>query len=76
VRIGREKKRRGGKTVTVISGLPLDNPSLPELAAEIKKTFGCGGSVKDGNILIQGDKRELLLKLLKQKGFVVKVIGA
>ena len=46
-----------------------------QLAADLKKRCGCGGSVKDGKIEIQGDKRELLKSLLEDKGFKVKLAG-
>ena len=49
--------------------------SVKKLAAELKKRCGCGGSVKDGNIEIQGEKRDLLKQLLEQKGFKVKLAG-
>ena len=75
IRIGREVKGRGGKTVTVASGFQLDEGVLKQLAAELKRRCGTGGSVKDGQILIQGDHRETLLAVLKQKGFAVKRSG-
>ena len=75
IRIGREIKGRGGKTVTVASGFQLDEGVLKQLAAELKRRCGTGGSVKDGQILIQGDHRETLLAELKQKGFAVKRSG-
>ena len=75
VRIRREVKGRGGKTVTVASGFRLDDDGLIKLAAELKRRCGAGGSVKDGEILIQGDHRETLLAELKQKGFTVKRSG-
>lgn len=75
VRIRREVKGRGGKTMTVASGFQLDGSSLQKLAAELKRRCGAGGSVKDGQILIQGDHREGVLAVLKQKGFVVKLSG-
>jgi translation initiation factor 1 len=75
IRIRREVKGRGGKTVTVASGFRLDDDRLEQLAAELKRRCGTGGSVKDGEILIQGDHRETLLEELKQKGFAVKRSG-
>lgn len=75
IRIRREVKGRGGKTVTVASGFRLDDDRLEQLAAELKRRCGAGGSVKDGEILIQGDHRETLLAELKQKGFAVKRSG-
>jgi len=75
IRIRREVKGRGGKTVTVASGFQLDDNGLKQLAAELKRRCGTGGSVKDGEILSQGDHRESLLAELRQKGFVVKPSG-
>ncbi len=75
VRIRREVKGRGGKTVTTISGIPLEGAALGELAREIKQRCGTGGSVKEGRIIIQGDKREEILSLLRQKGYRVKLAG-
>jgi translation initiation factor 1 len=75
IRIRREVKGRGGKTVTVASGFQLDDDGLKQLAAELKRRCGTGGSAKNGEILIQGDHRETLLAELKQKGFAVKRSG-
>jgi len=75
IRIRREVKGRGGKTVTVATGFQLDDDGLKQLAAELKRRCGTGGSAKDGEILIQGDHRETLLAELKQKGFAVKRSG-
>jgi translation initiation factor 1 len=75
IRIRREVKGRGGKTLTVASGIQRDEVGLKQLAAELKRRCGTGGSVKDGEILIQGDHRETLLAMLKQKGFAVKRSG-
>ena len=58
---------RKGAGVSVITGLDLSDDELKKLAAELKKRCGCGGSVKDGNIEIQGEKRDLLKQLLEQK---------
>ncbi|HHR6316903.1 TPA: stress response translation initiation inhibitor YciH [Providencia alcalifaciens] len=75
VRIRRETSGRKGKGVCVVTGLDLDDAELAKLAAELKKKCGCGGAVKDGDIEIQGDKRDLLKQLLEAKGYQVKLAG-
>ena len=75
VRIQRQVSGRKGSGVCVISCLDLSDEELKKLAAELKKRCGCGGSVKEGNIEIQGEKRDLLKQLLEQKGFKVKLAG-
>ena len=75
VRVRRETKGRGGKTVTSVSGVLLDSDELKTLAKKLKNRCGCGGSVKDGVIEIQGDKAELLVELLTLEGFRVKRAG-
>jgi translation initiation factor 1 len=75
VRLRREVKGRGGGTVIVISGVPLADAPLKELAGALKKRCGSGGTVKDGVIEIQGDHRELLLQELQARGFRVKLAG-
>jgi len=72
VRIRREVKGRKGKTVTTISGLPLNHDGLQKIAKELKQNCGSGGSVKESVILIQGDHREKILKILQGKGYPVK----
>ncbi|MCC6131078.1 MAG: stress response translation initiation inhibitor YciH [Acidobacteria bacterium] len=67
-----EKKGRGGKSVTVIDGLPNNEAFLEDLAKELKKACGSGGAVKDGTVEIQGDHREKLRVLLSSKGYTVK----
>jgi len=75
VRVRREVKGRGGKTVTVVMGLPLDAGALDELGTELKRRCGTGGSVKDGTILIQGDHVDLLIAELEKRGHRVKRAG-
>lgn len=75
VRIQRQTSGRKGAGVSLITGLDLDDDELKKLAAELKKRCGCGGAVKEGNLEIQGDKRDLLKQLLEQKGFKVKLAG-
>ncbi len=74
-RVRRETKGRGGKTVTTISGVPLAEEPLKELASVLKKRCGCGGSLKDGVIEIQGDHVDLLLAELLKRGFKAKKSG-
>lgn len=75
VRIRRESKGRGGKTVSVVVGVPLNDDGIRALAGELKRRCGSGGTVKDGIIEIQGDHRELLLSELSAKGYKVKPSG-
>ena len=72
VHIVLERKGRGGKTATIICDLALDDDSLKELAAELKRTLGCGGSARCGEILIQGDRVADCRRLLTAKGYKVK----
>lgn len=74
-RVRRENKGRGGKTVTTIQGLCLNADELKKLTVAFKKRCGCGGSLKDGVIEIQGDQVELLLEELRQRGFTAKKSG-
>lgn len=75
VRVRRETKGRGGKTVTVITGLPGNDAALKNLAGELKKRCGTGGTLKDGTVEIQGDHAELVVAALRQRGFTVKRAG-
>ena len=75
VRLRREVKGRGGGTVIVVTGVPLAEVQLKELAGALKKRCGCGGTIKNGVIEIQGDHRELLVQELQSRGFRVKLAG-
>ena len=75
VRVGREVSGRGGKGVSVITGLPLTGEALEELATRLKKTCGAGGAVKDGAIEIQGDHRDRLVEALVKLGYEAKRSG-
>ena len=74
-RIWRDRKGRAGKTVTVISGLQLSPPDLEALAKTLKQACGAGGTLKDGEIEIQGDHREHIADLLSQMGYKTKFVG-
>jgi translation initiation factor 1 len=73
VRIFREKGRRGGKTVTVVRGLPAGE--LEAVAADLKRLCGAGGSAKEGAVEIQGDHREKVAERLRTQGYEVKLAG-
>lgn len=75
VRVQRESKGRGGKTVTAVYGVPLSGNELSLLAASLKQKCGTGGTVKDGVILIQGDKTDSIIQVLTEKGYTVKKAG-
>jgi len=75
VRVGREVAGRGGKGVSVISGLPLAGAELEALGTRLKKLCGAGGAVKDGTIEIQGDHRDRLVAELQKLGFEAKRSG-
>jgi translation initiation factor 1 len=67
-----EKKGRGGKTVTVVDGLPRNAAFLKELSQDLKRACGAGGTVADGAIELQGDLRDRVRVALVKKGFLVK----
>ena len=75
VRIMRDRKHRGGKTVTVITGVPAGNQVLEALAQQLKKLCGSGGTVKDGVIEIQGDHCDKVQTRLSELGYKVKRAG-
>lgn len=75
VRIRRETKGRKGKGVTTVSGLGLQEKELKDLAKQLKKLCGTGGSLKEQTIEIQGDNRDKIKSYLEQKNFTVKLAG-
>ncbi|WP_299943542.1 stress response translation initiation inhibitor YciH [uncultured Microbulbifer sp.] len=75
VRIQRETKGRKGKGVTCVRGLAGTDSELKRMLAEMKKRCGCGGTLKDGVIEIQGDKRAEIKTLLEARNYTVKLAG-
>ena len=69
LRVNIEKKGRGGKTVTAISGFVGTEEDLKELGRKLKTKCGVGGAVKDGEILIQGEFKQRIIDLLKTEGY-------
>ena len=67
--------KRGGKILTVIRGYVGNTKNFNELARELKKSCGVGGSVKNDEILIQGNVREKVLSILTEKGYSAKLSG-
>jgi translation initiation factor 1 len=66
---------RGGKGVTVISGLPVDAATLEALATQLKRSCGAGGAVREGRIEIQGEHRDRLVQELTKLGYDAKRAG-
>jgi len=70
VEIRRETGGRGGKTVSVVSGfVGIGLPEKEQLTKKMRAACGCGGTVKEGNIEIQGDQRETIARILSEAGF-------
>jgi translation initiation factor 1 len=75
IRVQREVKGRKGKTVSTVSGFQINADELKNLATQLKRRCGTGGSVKDGVIMIQGDHRNALIIELKNRGFKAEIAG-
>lgn len=76
VRVQRESKGRGGKTVTLVRGLPLDADALAALGKQLRSACGSGGTVKEGVIEIQGDHCDKVMEALHKQGYKPKRMGA
>ena len=74
-RVSRSNKGRGGKTVTLVTGLALEEAALAQLGKQLKAACGSGGTVKDGVIEVQGDHCALLIETLKKHGHSAKRAG-
>ena len=70
-----EKKGRNGKPVTLIEGFEGSEEELKQISKKIKTTLGIGGSEKDGIIVIQGDNRDKIMKILHDLGYKTKRVG-
>ena len=75
VRVSRSTKGRGGKTVTLVKGLPLDEVALAVLGKQLRAACGSGGTAKDGVIEVQGDHVVRVMEALKKLGYTVKRAG-
>lgn len=72
VHVVTDKKGRKGKTATIVEGLTCSQEELEELAKYLKQTLGTGGSTREGEILIQGDRKDDVARVLRDKGFRVR----
>jgi translation initiation factor 1 len=75
VRVGRERKGRGGKTVSIITGVMSREAGQQALLKLLKGKLGTGGTLEDGAIIIQGDHRERIVEILNELGYKAKVAG-
>lgn len=75
LRVMRDRKQRGGKTVTVICGIDGESETIAALAQQLKRHCGSGGTVKEGNIEIQGDHCDKVITKLLALGYKAKRAG-
>ena len=75
VRVLRQTKGRGGKSVTLVQGLPLDAAALNALGKQLRTACGSGGTVKGGVVEVQGDHCELVIAELQRAGYAAKRAG-
>lgn len=75
IRIRRESKGRGGKTVSIVDGLPLGESAMKALLKKLKAQLGTGGALKNGVLEIQGEHRDKLMQLLEKEGYQAKLSG-
>jgi translation initiation factor 1 len=75
VRLLRDRKSRGGKTVTLVTGLSGSSAALAALASDLKRLCGTGGTMRGDVLELQGDFRERLRTELERRGYTVKIVG-
>jgi len=69
-----ERKGRGGKQATIVTGFTCDDEALKQVASQLKRSLGVGGSARGGEVLIQGDFRQRVLDILTSMGFKARII--
>ncbi len=69
IRVLRDRKNRGGKTVTLVKGLELSEDDMVALCKKMKNKCGVGGAAKDGEIMIQGDQVKKVIAILEKEGY-------
>ncbi len=75
LKIQASRKGKGGKTVTIVSGFQVSPDTLQSLVKQLKNQCGTGGTMRDGEIEIQGDHRQKLLEILTKLGYKAKLSG-
>lgn len=75
VRVSLQTKGRGGKSVTIVKGLPLDATALAATAKQLRAACGSGGTIKDGVVEVQGDHVATVMSALQKQSYVVKRAG-